>query len=76
MRTYDPKRSGNTIYVYGDDLSAINKAIGQLRHKTSALMKELKEKRYHKPNSVKKREALKKAIAKERMRIRKDEMYS
>ena len=72
MRTYNPKKSGNIIYVFDND---VNKALNRLRHETAPLLKELKMKRFFESNTEKRRRKLKEAIAKERMRKRKFEMY-
>lgn len=72
-KTYNPKRSGTTIYVYDND---VNKAINQLKHLSAPLLKELKMKRYFEPNTAKRRRKMKEAISRERTKMRKMEMYS
>ena len=52
MKTYNPKKSGNVIYVIDND---ITKALNRLRHETAPLLKELKMKRFFESNSEKKR---------------------
>ena len=37
MKTYNPKKSGNVIYVIDND---ITKALNRLRHETAPLLKE------------------------------------
>jgi ribosomal protein S21 len=75
MKIYNPKYKQTVIYVGGDDLESINRALNRLRHESAPLMKELKMKRYHEPNTAKRRRKLKEAIARERMKMRKLEMY-
>lgn len=72
MKTYNPKKSGNIIYVIDND---ITKALNRLRHETAPLLKELKMKRFFESNSEKKRRKKKEAIAREKMRQRKAEMF-
>jgi ribosomal protein S21 len=72
-KTYNPNRSGTTIYVFDNDIS---KALSRLKHETASLMKELKMKRYHEPNTAKRRRKLKEAISRERAKMRKMELYS
>lgn len=71
-KTYNPNRSGTTIYVYDND---INKAINQLKHMSAPLMKELKMKRFFEPNTAKRRRKLKEAISRARAKMRKLEIY-
>lgn len=71
-KTYNPKRSGRTIYVIDND---VNKALSLLKHETAQLMKELKMKRYFEPNTSKRRRKLKEAIIRERQRQRKADLY-
>lgn len=71
-KTYNPKKSGTTIYVYDND---VNRALNQLRHMTAPLMKELKMKRFFEPNTAKRRRKLKEAISREKAKMRKLEMY-
>lgn len=71
-KTYNPKKSGTVIYVYNND---INRALNQLRHNTTQLMKELKMKRYFEPNTAKRRRKLKEAISREKAKMRKIEIY-
>lgn len=72
MQTYNPKRRANVIYVFDND---INKALNRLRHESAPILKELKMKRFFESNSEKKRRRKKEAIARERMRQRKAEMF-
>ena len=72
MKRYNPKKSGNIIYVIDND---INKALNRLRHETAPLLKELKMKRFFESNTEKRRRKLKEAVARERIRKRKSEMY-
>lgn len=72
MKTYNLKKSGNIIYVIDND---IGKALNRLRHETAPLLKELKMKRFFESNSEKKRRKRKEAIAREKMRQRKAEMF-
>lgn len=72
MKTYNPKKSGNVIYVIDND---VNKALNRLRHESAPLLKELKMKRFFESNSEKKRRKMKEAIARERIRQRKAEMF-
>ena len=72
MKTYNPKKSGNVIYVIDND---ITKALNRLSHETAPLLKELKMKRFFESNSEKKRRKKKEAIAREKMRQRKAEMF-
>lgn len=72
MKTYNPKKSGNIIYVIDND---IGKALNRLRHEIAPLLKELKMKRFFESNSEKKRRKRKEAIAREKMRQRKAEMF-
>lgn len=76
MKTYNPKKSGTTIYVEGNDSNALAKALNRLRHETAPLMKELKMKRYFESNSEKRRRKMKEAVAKEKMRQRKFELFN
>lgn len=71
-KTYNPKHSGTTIYVYDND---VNKAINQLKHLSAPLLKELKMKRYFESNTAKRRRKMKEAISRERIKMRKMEMY-
>lgn len=71
MRKYNPKKP-NVIYVIDND---INKALNRLRHETAPLLKELKMKRFFETNTEKRRRKLKEAVARERIRKRKAEMY-
>ena len=75
MKKYNPKKSGTIIYVEGNDINAINKALNRLRHETAPLLKELKLKRFFESNSEKRRRKMKEAISRERMRQRKAEMF-
>jgi len=75
MKRYNPKYNQNVIYVGGNDLESIERAIRRLRHETAPLMKELKMRRYFEPNTAKRRRKLKEAISRERMKMRKMEMY-
>jgi ribosomal protein S21 len=73
MKTYNPKKSGNVIYVINND---VNKAISRLHHESAPLLKELKMKRFFVTNSEKRRRRLKEAISRERIRQRKAELYA
>ena len=75
MKQYNPKYKQTVIYVGGNDLDSINRALNRLRHETAPLMKELKMKRYFESNQAKRKRKLKEAIARERMKMRKLEMY-
>lgn len=72
MKRYNPKKSGNVIYIEDND---INKALNRLRHETAPLLKELKMKRFFESNSEKKRRKMKEAVARERIRQRKADMF-
>lgn len=72
-KTYNPKRDGNVIYVYDND---INKALNQLKHMSAPLMKELKLKRYFESNTAKRQRKMKEAISRERIRQRKYDLYN
>lgn len=75
MRRYNPKYKQTVIYVGGNDLESINRALNRLRHESAPLMKELKMKRYFESNTAKRKRKLKEAISRERMKMRKIEMF-
>lgn len=72
MKTYNPKKSGTTIYVENNN---VEKAISRLKHETAQLMKELKMKRFFESNTEKRRRKMKSAIIREKQRQRKSEMF-
>ena len=72
MKRYNPKKSGTIIYVEGND---VNKALNRLKHDTAQLLKELKMKRFFETNTEKRRRKMKEAISRERIKMRKMEMY-
>lgn len=72
MKTYNPKKSGRTIYVIDND---INRALSRLKHDTAQLMKELKQKRYFETNTEKRRRKLKESIIRSRQKQKKLDMY-
>ena len=72
MKTYNPKKSGTTIYVENNN---VEKAISRLKHETAQLMKELKMKRFFESNTEKRRRKMKSAIIREKQRQRKLEMF-
>ena len=75
MKRYNPKYNQTVIYVGGTDTESLNRALNRLRHETAPLMKELKMKRYFETNTAKRRRKLKEAIPRERIKMRKLEMY-
>ena len=75
MKRYNPKYNQTVIYVNGNDAESLNRALNRLRHESAPLMKELKMKRYFEPNTAKRRRKLKEAISRERINMRKLEMF-
>ena len=72
MKTYNPYKSGRTIYVENND---IERALSRLKHETAQLMKEIKMKRFFESNTEKRRRKMKSAIIKEKQRQRKSDMF-